>query len=202
MKKSWELEIPIPVMLNCWKHHAAFIKKIIYNINPGAINNIEEFLPFILTIGESQMDLYVGNLSPYEIAVQVKNKITKLSINSKNDYQSWIINEGKEYKLICLSDNSFWALRIGMNNERFIHLHPARNSINTLRVRAATLKTAIVAMIWTRIHDGLAVNIEIINKVRKDYLSEPPIKKMSTNKGLLKLFSALEYECPNDTINI
>jgi hypothetical protein len=192
MNKLKEPEIPVPILLNCWKHHAAFIRELINNLNKNSKSLIDNLLQSLLTIGESQMDLYTGDLSPVEIANQVKIKLLELSIHSIIDYKNWILSEGKEYKLIKLSDDSIWTLLIGVKEAKYVHIHPARNSINTIRVKATTLKTALLVLVWVKIYGGSSDNLEIINKVRYDFISEPPLKKISANKGLQKLIRVLE----------
>jgi hypothetical protein len=192
MNISNESDLPLPILLNCWKHHAGFIKEQIHNINPDDKNGVKDILPDLLTIGESQMDLYLGELSPVIIALQIKNQLIKLKVESIKDYKNWILNEGKEYKIIHLPDDSVWTLRIGVNEKRYVHIHPARNSIHTIRIRAITLKTAIIVLSWIRISGGLFDDLKIINKVRKEFLNQPPLKKVYLEKGLAKLFRVLQ----------
>jgi hypothetical protein len=192
MKISVQPDIPVPVLLNCWKHHLGFIKKQINSIDSAEINYLDEIQNHLLKIGESQMDIYLGNLSPVEIADRVIKKVFNSGIFLINDYKAWISNDGKDYKLITLIDNSIWTLRIGVDKERYIHIHPARKSYNTIRVRATTLKSAILVFVWIKINGGSINDIKLINNVRKIYLSEPPIKNISGNKGLDRLFSIFE----------
>jgi hypothetical protein len=192
MKNLEGPDIPIPVLFNCWKHHLGFIKERIQGIRPVREYFLEDILSHLLTIGESQMDLYLGGLSPTEIAGQVIKKINKFGVYLFVDYEAWVTNEGKDYKLITLSDKTIWTLRIGLDKERYIHIHPARNTFNTIRVRAMTLKTAILVLSWVKINGGVINDLTIINKVRKNYLSEPPVKNLSINKGLRKLFSIFD----------
>jgi hypothetical protein len=180
---------PLPVLLNCWKHHLGFIKEQIKTIRLRDSGSLEYIRQNLLTIGESQMDLYLGELSPAEIGKQVIDRLNESGIISFNNYKTWIANEGKEYRLITLDDDSIWTLRLGIDKKRYVHIHPARNTLNTIRVKATTLKTAIIALCWIKVYGGLYSDLEIINKVRKDFLSEPPLKNVSVNKGLIKLIS-------------
>lgn len=187
-----EPDIPQPVLLNCWKHHLGFIKEQIQKIIPGEEKCFKDIQNCLLKIGESQMDLYLGGLSPSEIAGQVIKSVKKDNIFVHNDYKLWIASQGKEYRLITLSDDSIWTLRIGADKERYIHIHPARNTYNTIRVKATTLKTVILVLTWIKINGGVLNDLTIINKVRKDYLSEPPVKNIAINKGLTKLFTIFQ----------
>lgn len=189
MKTIERQDLPLPVLLNCWKHHLGFIKEQIQKIQPGKRTNLQNIQRHLLEIGESQMDLYLGELSSAEIGRQVIDRLNEVRIFSFNDYKIWITGEGKEYRLITLNDDSIWTLRMGVDNERYIHIHPARNTFNTIRVKAITLKTAILVLCWIKANGGLYSDVEVINKVRKDFLSEPPLKNISVNKGLIKLFS-------------
>ena len=189
MKNFEEPVVPLPVLLNCWKHHLGFIKEQIKTIRFGESKSLDDIKQNLLTIGESQMDLYMGELSPAEIGRQVIDCLNESGIFSFNDYKTWIAKEGREYKLVTLNDDSIWTLRMGADKERYIHIHPARNTFNTIRVKATTLKTTIILLCWIKVYGGLYSDLEIINKVRKDFLSEPPLKNVSVNKGLAKLIS-------------
>jgi len=87
----------LPFKLNCWKHHAGFIAKQIKQIK-----NIEELKntpSLLLTIGESQMDLYLGKFTPFEITGFTKNFLKENEVFKYESYEQWLFSEGKEYRL-------------------------------------------------------------------------------------------------------
>ena len=61
-----DYKVSVPIYFNCWKHHAGFIVQQIKTVN--RIDMFDEIKFHMLKIGESQMDLYIGNYSPAEIS--------------------------------------------------------------------------------------------------------------------------------------
>lgn len=188
--KNFEI-IPEPVAFNCWKHHAGFVRmkiKELVNAGEPKINKILKELP---VIGTSLMDFYTGNLSPDKIACEILNIFNKNVISSIELYKEWIKEEGSDYRLISLPDGSKWTLRLGIDRNRFIHIHPARNSMSTIRVRALTLKTAILYLVISEFSNVLPLDISVINRLRIDYLDLPPIKSLAHSPGLCRLILLL-----------
>jgi hypothetical protein len=68
-----------------------------------------------------------------------------------------------------------------------VHIHPGRYSPQTIRVKATTLKTAILILYFEQVADVEIVNANAINQIRKEYLNEPPIKSLSSASGLGRL---------------
>ena len=184
-------KVPIPLKLNCWKHHALFIKKEISKFRSEA--QFKRLQSSLVKIGESQMDLYYGKLSPVEIAKQTIQYLTINSLNNKNKYSDWLCRVGNEYQTIALDDGSVWTLRSGDEEKRFVHIHPGRYSHHTVRVKALTLKTVICVLAYLRTQSLPPVEIGLINEVRNKYLDAPPIKSFSKESGLGKLITLLNH---------
>jgi len=183
--------IPLPVRLNCWKHHLKFIRAQIKKgrkEHPSA-NKLKELL---LVIGESQMDLYLGTLSPRSIATEITDKLSKTGADSRELFLKWLYDSGKNYKLLILSDNSVWTVRAGKDAKRYVHIHPGRQSPETMRVKALTLKTAILTAIIAGENDVL--NIDLINNLRVNLLDVSPLKSISASSGLGKFINILMEE--------
>jgi len=182
--------IQIPLTYNCWKHHAGFIKNQIEFYRDEKIS-VEELQKTLLLIGESQMDLYVGELSPQKICNEIVSKLKSTGVFAFEAYKKWLFEKGDEYKLIEISDKSVWALRLGKQKERYIHIHPGRYSPVTLRVKALTLKTAIAMLIINYKKNFPLMDTLKINEVRKKILSSPPIKKVSSNSAVVRVINIL-----------
>ena len=178
-----------PINLNCWKHHSAFIKNQIKTIKSE--NELERLRTILLKIGESQMDLYYGELSPTEICKQTVDFLRLNKIFFYEPYMKWLSDAGRVYKLVQFSDGSTWTFRFGENIERYVHIHPGRHSNNTRRVKATTLKTAILTLCCQRLGESKLSGRELINEVRKKYLNEPPLKTVSADSGLGALMELL-----------
>ena len=137
------------------------------------------------------MDLYYGKHSPKEIAEQIIQQLEEKNIRSEKSYNYWLNQREDNYQLMRLSDKSVWTFRKGKEESRYIHIHPGRYSPHTRRVKALTLKTAIFFLCYERIADTDSPEIELINKIRSEYLNESPLKTISAESGLGKLLNLL-----------
>ena len=174
--------IPEPVLLHCWKHHLPFILTEIENYKNSEDFDIESFNKILLTIGNSQMDLYLGALSPQSIGKEAIEILRSENLLEKEKYEQWL-KENNHYQQVTLSDQSNWTLRLGNQDNRHIHAHPSRYSAHSLRIDANTLKTIIVYMIEYE-RDSDSFTLEKVNTVREKYLQLSPIKSISTDKGI------------------
>ncbi len=162
-----------------------FIKRQIAAVK--SLKEIDELKIHLLRIGDSQMDLYYGKYSPTEISDQIINSINRKKISSENHYDEWLKNEGKDYKLVELKDKSIWTLRLGETRERYVHIHPARYSPHTIRVKATALKTVILILCLEGFGELKDIDTESVNIIRKKYLNEPPLKSLSKASGFMRL---------------
>ena len=177
--------VPLPINFNCWKHHAGFLKEQIVTIKSE--KELREFRTKLLKIGESQMDLYYGKLSPPKISKHVILSLKSKKLLSPVQYIAWLNNEDKDYKLVELPDKSLWTLRFSESPDRYVHIHPGRYSPLTIRVKSTTLKTAILVFCFKQIKGVSRIDIEEINYLRKAYLNESRLKSLSKASGLIKL---------------
>jgi len=181
--------VHLPIHFNCLKHHTGFIKQQIASVKSG--KNVEEISKHLLRIGESQMDLYIGKLSPLIISKQIISRLKKDGYLYYDEYLAWLMNDGDDYKLIPLSDKSIWTLRISENKERYVHIHPGRYSLHTIRVKATTLKTAIMILCSVKAGEIKSIETETVNYIRKKYLNDPPLKTFSKASGLGRMIQLL-----------
>ena len=180
--------VPLPINFNCWKHHAGFLKAQIRAI--ALQKNINELNKHLLKIGESQMDLYFGNFSPVDISKQITSFLMKQKLFSEVPFKNWLRTEGN-YQEASIEDKSTWILRLGENKTRYLHIHPGRHSPNTIRVKANTLKTAILILYFIQIGELKTIDTKSINKIRKNFLNEPPIKEFKNTSALKRILSFL-----------
>ncbi len=173
--------IPSPVTFNPYKHHFRFLKG---RIAEWKIKGPGMFVPEIDTIGNNLIDFYLGELNVAKISNECLcflDEQNKLEINC---YVNWLKPLG--YKKAELSDQSIWVFREGTNPERYVHIHPAKQSPHTLRIRSATLKTVLAARVV--LNPGQKVTLEEINRIRKNYLQLSPVKSIQSEKGILKIW--------------
>ena len=181
--------VPFPIKFNCWKHHAGFIKKQIVSIRVN--KELEEIKSCLLKIGESQMDLYLGRFSPSEISAQILSALHQNKKVESEQYKNWLTKDGKDFQLVELNDNSVWTLRLNDDIRRYVHIHPGRYSPHTVRVKANTLKTAVLVLSSEKISEIKTIETQSINRIRKKYLDEPPLKSFSMASGLRRLVDLL-----------
>lgn len=184
--------VPSPVLFNCLKHHLGFIKEFI--LTNVASKNLEALSPQLRLIGESQMDLYLGELTPMLISHQIIEQLHAKEAFRKAAYIEFIHTQNIGYQTLILSDTSVWILRIGEVEGRHIHIHPGRYSPQTIRVKASTLKTAIALSVWMKLHNYSEATIEMLNYVRKDILGASPVKSFAATEGFGKIFNLIHSE--------
>lgn len=189
--KGFNCESDSLILLNCWKHHAGFIKLKISECREAGKINFINFRKELLRIGDSVMDLYLGDLSPNEIADSIINSLKKKNVLEKEKFILWLKEKGNDFQEIELKDKSLWTIRLGEQKEKYIHIHPSRYSPLTIRVRALTLKSAILYLILNKNESDISDNLLFLNRIRKEYLNQPPLKMISSKSTLLKLISIL-----------
>lgn len=133
------------------------------------------------------MDLYFGGFSPSDISEQILSALYRIKTFEFEQYKNWLTKDGKDFQLVELKDKSIWTLRLGDDVSRYVHIHPGRYSPNTVRVKATTLKTAILVLCSENICEIKTIETEKINQIRKKYLNEPPIKSFSGASGISRL---------------
>ncbi|MDR3628640.1 MAG: GNAT family N-acetyltransferase [Ignavibacteriaceae bacterium] len=175
------------IRFNLWKHHKLFLCGQVkyYSLKKEA--GLNELKSNLLQMGKSQFDIYTGELFPEEIMQSVADELKKYNVTNKDSYINWLIGEGNDYRIIILSDGSEWTLRLNTESEKYIHIHPARYSVNTLRIKASTLQTAVTTAILSKIKSADPLDLQIINEAREKYISEPPVKTVNKNSGLGKI---------------
>lgn len=182
-----QAEIPPPITFNPYKHHFHFLLDEIKDWNtPEQINGK------LLPIGNNLTDFYLGELSVSTICNECKAHFEQLRITNKAAFKAWL---GKSaWKKINLSDDSDWLIKMGDQKDRYIHLHPAKFSKHTIRVRATTLKT-VLALVATSTakSESAAANLLAVNKIRTEILGLSPVKSLyPANLGILRLWNLFE----------
>jgi hypothetical protein len=177
-------KIQVPITFNAHKHHFRFLLQRIEIWKTLEWQLVEQELT---SIGENLIDLYTGDLTIENIGTECLQIFKNLNIKNKTTLTAWL--HPLEYRKIELSDFSKWVIKEGNDTDRFIHIHPAKQSPHTIRVRAATLKTVITLMITTdTISLQINENLKTVNQIRTAYLHLSPVKSLQYGKGILKLW--------------
>lgn len=180
--------LPIPVLFHPLKHHLHYIREF---INSQYHSNEAELKLRLKTIGSSQLDLYLGPLAAQQIAKETILYLQRHNVLEREAYLQHLATGGADYRVITLSDSSSWVLRWGVVAERHVHLHPARYSLNTTRVKANLLKTAIAVSLALKRAGITEAGLPLINQVRTQWLELAPLKQYHPTEGLGKLIRML-----------
>lgn len=181
-------DLPQPVLFHPLKHHLGYIREFIQ----AQANAADDFLSAqFKTIGSSQLDLYLGDLSIHQIAEETILYLQKYQCLEPEPYRLYLTTGGAGYGLTTLSDGSGWVLRWGVVEGRHVHLHPARYSRHTIRVKANLLKAAMAVSLAMK-RTGIAEpDLSLVNQVRRQWLGLAPIPAFLTSDTLLRLIYLL-----------
>ena len=128
--QSFDPSLPVPIAFSGWKHHMGFIAT---SINKLSVKIDDATITAICHgIGGSMLDLYIGNLSPENIASEILEKVKCNGALVKEKFTHWVCNSGDNYQQVTISDGSYWTLRLGRYPERYVHIHPSRYAINKI----------------------------------------------------------------------
>jgi hypothetical protein len=176
------LEVPSPILFNTYKHHAGALRARIASVAAAGPGALAELAGRIAVLGTKLMDLYTGVLSPRELSTHVLDELHSAGRLELDAYRAWLIGQDK-YAVITLPDESRWVLRLGDEQDRYIHLHPGRWSPNSIRVRANVLKTAFVVLAHVGIFGGDPMDRGLVNAVRMEYLGISPLGQDPESDG-------------------
>jgi hypothetical protein len=183
-------EVPPPVLLNTWKHHAGALRQRIARSAREGEAALECLAQGLVMVGTDLMDLYVGSLVPMEIAQGVIAELARTRCLEPDLYQSWLESQGGYGMLSLAADDSRWVLRRG-DDVRYVHVHQARWAPGTRRVRANVLKTAVMALPWAAISHGDPLNVRLINTMRRQNLDLSPIGRLFGEDGIAAVIELL-----------
>ena len=175
-----------PLAFNPCKHHLMFLKTQIKKWRMQPWHEVEKDLQ---CIGNNLIDLYYGKLTINKICIQCLDFASQKNISSAIRLAEWL--QPFEYRKTELSDTSLWVIKQGTDAERFLHIHPAKYSPFTLRVRANTLKTVLAVKILTEGTKLPDLHLDFVNQVRTEKLGISPIKNLEKGKGIAGLWSVL-----------
>ncbi len=185
-------QFPRPFLFNALKHHAGFVREFIGNLKADSYRE-EQIGDALLKMGNSMIDFYFGSMSPREVINDIENHLKSMHAFEIGAYHELLERShgAMQYYNMKISDHSTWTLLPGNNKLHYLHIHPARGSKHTIRVRAMALKTAVCLRIFYNILPNGNELINAVNEVRHKYLHESPIKNDSNLKGILRVLKFL-----------
>lgn len=183
-----KIPIPEPLVFNPLKHYLPFIRDFISDniLNTVAIDQTK-FIRELKHLGTSVMDVYTGNLSQSAIFNEVLEFLSLRVLDSKDKFATWVGTGYNNFKVTSISDGSIWTLKFNEDKKRFVHLFPARSGPYTFRVKANTLKSAILYLVLI---GKDYVTEEDLNKARA-LMGLPPVKVITDTEAVTEMIEVL-----------
>jgi len=183
-----DTNIPSPFLFNALKHHLGFIKGFIElaksnSFSPEVING------HLVKVGKSMIDIYHGAFEQTEIIDEIQRYLISADNFEIATYHQFITTAPKKYRTINLSDGSSWTLLLGTTEQRYVHIHPSRGSLFTVRAKATALKAAIFILIYYSEVPFSSAVVKLANEVRMRFIGESPIKNETNTKGLQRVLN-------------
>lgn len=135
------------------------------------------------------LDFYIGELPVNTIVSEVNKYFMDMGIASVGNFKHWLGLPETTFKNIYLSDGSRWVMRLGQNDEFYIHIHPGRYSPLTVRCKPTTLKAAIAYRYLFGFNED-SFEIVKVNRARR-LAGLPPIESLNSASALLNFISNL-----------
>lgn len=181
---SFDIQLPLPIAFLGWKHHLGFIRSSIHSL----INKLDDksIITICNGIGGSVTDVYYGLLDPECIASEVSKLLHQQKVDCLATFASWLKDTERDFRLIELSDGSTWVLRLGRFPQRYVHIHPARKSNYSFRIRSTILKS-MLAYYLVKGFPLEPLALTALNEVRIKLLKLPPIKEGVLNHQIFTL---------------
>jgi hypothetical protein len=181
------VHIPEPLLFNPLKHYLPFIRDYV-NGRTLTLNDpgLKELIRELKHIGTCVMDIYTGQLSQNTIFEEIGEFLMTNKIKERLAYKSWAGTEFNDFRITSLSDASQWTLKYHNHETRYVHIFPARLSPHSFRIKANTLKSAILYTIL----------------IGKDYVSEEDLNASRALAGLSPVKEVADAEAVTEMIEI
>ena len=184
---DYGVHIPEPLLFNPLKHYLPFIRDFVNSRNltitdPG----LKELTRELKHIGTCVMDIYAGEFSQEKIFSEILEFLEKSHLREKEVYRGWAGTGFNDYRIVSLSDTSQWTLKYHNHETRYVHLFPARSGPHSFRVKANTLKSAILYIII----------------FGKDYVSDNDLNAARALMGLSPVREVADAESVTEMIEI
>ena len=181
------LQIPEPILFNPLKHYLPFIKEFTnLRSEEESFPGSAEFLKELRRLGSCVMDIYKGDLGPDGVFMEIDNFIRVNGLTGRTEFRLWAGESYRSHRIIPLSDGSLWTLKYSDKGTRFAHLFPARYSQHTFRIKANTLKSAILYQVLTG----------------KDFIMEEDLNKVRAQVGLSPIKEIADVEAITEMIEM
>jgi hypothetical protein len=179
--------IPEPFQFNPLKHHLSYIREFI-SIRLVEENSVDikKLVKELKHIGTSVMDVYTGEIAVEDIFKEINEFLKSRKITSAHSFAKLTGEKYDDYLTTSLSDGSQWVLKYHNDKNRYVHIFPARNSLHSFRVKANTLKSAILYYIL----------------IGKDYITRDDLNHTRVLLGLSPVKDTVDVEAITEMIEI
>jgi hypothetical protein len=182
-----DYQIPEPVLFNPLKHHLGFQRDFVnFKVEESNVV-IRDLIKVLKHLGTSVMDVYNGPIAVNNVCNEVEEWLKQKELLNREHFSYWTGKNMNDFRIISLSDGSQWTIKYYDNNKRFAHIFPARNSQHSFRVKANTLKSAILYIILI---GKDFITVDDLNKVRS-MLGLSPMKDNVDNKAVIEMIEIL-----------
>jgi hypothetical protein len=132
------------------------------------------------------MDIYTGALTVNDICNEINRFLVSEKLAGFRAFSDWTGINFNEFKIITFSDTSQWMLKFHDDRSRYVHFFPARLSPYSFRIKANTLKSAILYYII----------------IGKDFISSDDLNKARMLLGLSPVKDPDEAEAITEMIEL
>lgn len=180
-------DIPEPLLFNPLKHYLPFIRQYVNcKAETESYPGSPDFIKELKHLGNCVMDIYKGDLSQCEIFAEVISFLRKFKILSRDSYSRWAGTSYSSFRIITISDGSQWTMKYHEHDSRYVHIFPSRLSPHTFRVKANTLKSAILYQVL----------------IGKNYISDDDLNRARALAGLSPVREVSDAEAITEMIEI
>jgi len=178
---------PVPMIFNPLKHYLPFIRQFIEtNISGSSTRDMKTITRELRHLGTCVMDIYTGSLSQDEIFDEIIFFLKENDFLKRERFMLWTGTGFNDYKISTLSDGSQWMLKYYNHDSHYVHIFPARQSPHTFRVKANTLKSAILYIII----------------IGKDFVNDDDLNAARALAGLSPVREVTDAEAVTEMIEI
>ena len=181
------IHISEPILFNPLKHYLPFIREFT-NLKSETENypGSKEFLKELRHLGTCVMDVYKSDLTLERIFQEIEEFLKSNGLTGRTAYRKWAGVSYTSYRIIPVSDGSHWTLKYSEKGIRFVHIFPARYSQHTFRIKANTLKSAILYQVL----------------IGKDFISEDDLNQGRALAGLSPIKEIADVEAITEMIEM
>jgi hypothetical protein len=180
-------EIPPPFLCNPLKHHLGFIKGYIEDkMKAGIQADNLAVIKDLKHLGGSLMDVYSGSLKTEQIIKEISAFLVENKLTDRDRFLTWAGRNPRDFKTVILSDDSQWVLKYSDNELRYVHPFPSRYSPHSFRIKANSLKSAILYVVC----------------IGKDFVTEEDLNLARAIAGLSPIKDVADAEAITEMIEM